>query len=144
VGAAPVAAKVGHIGARFEHEGAAQLAVKWMLDDYIEDLAAIVHQNLQFLLRAVWFMTAGEDGANRGLWARHDAISARSGFDLRAARTQNCKVLHNALAAHAEQPRDLIALNGNLSCLQQALDLLSPRAATVGLREPPGRKAHLS
>ncbi len=94
--------KIVNVGARFNHQGAAQFSVEGMFDEDVENSYAMVYQDLQFLGGVFGTVAAGKNRAVCVAGNLGQAITLRRGDDLFTAGPQYGDVLDHALAADAE------------------------------------------
>jgi len=132
VGAAPFAAEIGDVGARFQHQRAAQLAVQRVLDNDVQHFAAMIDQNLELFLGALGLVPAGEDSAHGWPGGRGNQIAPGRSLNLRPGGAQNRQILDDALTADPELPGEMAALHGSLAGAQQGFNFLATRAAFAG------------
>ncbi len=118
--------KILQVGARLKHQRAAEFAVERMLDDHVENPDAVVEKNLEFLFGALGRMLAREDRSMGPIGFRRQAIARRRRQNFLATRAENCYVLNQTLAAHAEMLRDLAAGNRPAAGTEPFDDLAAP------------------
>ena len=101
--------KILQVGARLEHQRAAEFAVERMLDNHVENPDAVVEENLKLLFGALGRVLAREDRSMGPIGFCRQAVARRRGQNFRATRAENCHVLNQTLAAYAEMLCDLSA-----------------------------------
>ena len=96
-----------HVGTRLNHQRAANLAVKRMFDDDVENLHAVIDQNLKLFFGSLGFVAACQNRlmGERGTFG--EPIASRRSQYFLAAGSQNRHVLHDALPAHLKAPCQL-------------------------------------
>jgi hypothetical protein len=119
------------VGARFEHQGAPEFAVERMLHHHIQNLDAMVEQNLEFFFRSLRCVLARQDRPMRRIRFGRQAISRRRRQNFLAARPEYGDVLDQALAAHAEMVRELAARNGPSVITEPRDDLAAASAGGI-------------
>jgi hypothetical protein len=95
---------------RFDHQRSAKFAIDRMLDENIKNLDAVIDQDLEFLFGPLRLVTASENRPKGPGSLFREAISLGGGKYLVPAGAQDRDILHDALSAHPEAPRQLAAL----------------------------------
>ena len=108
--AANVSQKILQVRPRFDHQRPTKFAVKRMLHEHVQNLHAVIDQNLKLLFGPLGRVFAGKNRPERPRRLFRQPISLRRRKNLVSAGAQNRDVLHHALPAHSEVPRQLTAL----------------------------------
>jgi hypothetical protein len=82
-----------------------------MFNDDVEDLDAVIDQNLKLLLSSRRFVPAREDRLMRTFRTFGEPVASRGGQYFLSTGSQNCHVLHDALPAHLKASRQLSTPN---------------------------------
>ena len=80
-----------------------------MLDDHVENLDAMIHEDLELFLGALRRVPAGQNLAVPASGLRRQVVASRCGRDFLAARAQDRHVLHQTLPAHSKALRQFPA-----------------------------------
>jgi hypothetical protein len=80
-----------------------------MFDNHIQNLHAVVDQDLKLLPRSLGFMPTGKDRTMGVVRSSGQVVTAERGQNLLAASPENRHILHEALPADAEVLRQVIS-----------------------------------
>src|SRR5690349_14686212 len=85
-----------------------------MLDNHIQNLHAVVDQDLKLLPRSLGFVPTGKDRLMGVLRPSGQLVASKSCQNPLAASAQNRHILHEALPADSEVLRQVVAKDGSI------------------------------
>jgi len=85
-----------------------------MFDNHIQNLHAVVDQDLKLLPRSLGFMPTGKDRTMGVIRSSGQVVAAERCQNFLAASPQNRHILHEALPADAEVLRQVISKDGSV------------------------------